>query len=79
VAMNLHRSGSFIGLAGMATTVFLYAYSAIVLPGLTTVFVLPSVWLLLFALSLAWFVRHPYRVLALPCVATAVWFAVMLA
>jgi hypothetical protein len=77
--MNLRQSGPFIGVGGMATTLFLYAYSAIVLPDVVTVVVLPAVWLVLFALSLAWFTRYPFRVLALPFVAAAVWFAVMLA
>lgn len=76
--MNLHQSGPFIGMAGMATTLFLYAYSAIVLPGVVTLLLLPLVWLLLLALSLAWFTRHPYRVLALPFIAAGVWFAAML-
>jgi hypothetical protein len=40
--------------------------------------VLPLVWLALFALSLAWFTRYPYRVLALPFVAAVVWFVAML-
>jgi hypothetical protein len=79
VKPNLQQSGPFIGLAGMATTAFLYAYSAIVLPGPATLVALPLLWLLLLALSLAWFSRHPYRVLALPFVAALVWFAVMLA
>ncbi|HEX6246639.1 MAG TPA: hypothetical protein VFZ64_02095 [Nocardioidaceae bacterium] len=76
--MNLRQSGPFIGLAGMATTLFLYAYSAIVMPDLVTVLFLPTLWLLLLALSLAWFTRHPYRVLTLPFVAAAAWFAAML-
>jgi hypothetical protein len=37
------------------------------------------VWLLLFVLAAAWFTTHPYRVLALPFVAAAVWFGAMLA
>lgn len=78
MAMNLRQSGPFIGVGGMATTLFLYAYSAIVLPDPVTVVVLPVVWLVLFGLCLAWFTRHPYRVLALPLVAGAVWFAAML-
>jgi hypothetical protein len=78
VTTDLRRSGPFIGLAGMATTLFLYAYSAIVLPDLITVVVLPLVWLVLFVLSLAWFMQHPYRVLTLPVIAAAVWFAAML-
>lgn len=76
--MNLEQSGPFIGVGGIATTAFLYGWSAIVLPDPVTVVVLPLVWILLFALSLAWFTTHPYRVLALPFLATAVWFAAML-
>ncbi len=76
--LNLEQSGPFIGLAGMATTLFLYGWSAIVLPGWVTSLVLPLVWLVLLVLSVRWFGDHPYRVLVLPFVATAVWFAVML-
>lgn len=76
--MNLSRSGPFIGLAGMATTLFLYAYSAIVRPDLVTLLFLPTLWLLLLALTFAWFTRFPYRVLALPFVAAAAWFVAML-
>jgi len=46
---------------------------------LLTAVVLPLVWLVLFVLACAWFMRHPYRVLALPVVAVAVWFTAMLA
>jgi len=76
--MNLRQSGPFIGLGGMATTLFLYAWSAIVLHDLVSLVVLPLVWLVLFALTLAWFTRHPYRVVALPVAAAALWFAAML-
>ncbi|GAB2747247.1 hypothetical protein [Nocardioides pakistanensis] len=76
--LNLAQSGPFIGAAGMATTLFLYAWSAIVLPDVVTLVVLPLVWLVLFALMVAWFTTRPYRVVALPFVATAVWFAGML-
>ncbi len=76
--MNLAQSGPFIGVAGMATALFLYGWSAIVLPGPVHTVVLPLLWAVLFALSLAWFTRHPYRVLALPFVALAAWFAAML-
>jgi hypothetical protein len=78
VKTNLRQSGPFIGVGGMATTLFLYAYSAIVLPDVVTTVVLPLVWLVLFGLSLAWFTGHPYRVLVLPIVAAAVWFVAML-
>lgn len=76
--MNLRQSGPFIGMAGMATTLFLYAYSAIVVHDLVTLVVLPLVWLVLFVLAVAWFSKYPYGVLALPFVAAVSWFAVML-
>lgn len=76
--MNLRQSGPFIGLGGMATTLFLYGWSAIVRHDLESLVVLPLVWLVLFALTLAWFTRYPYRVLVLPFVAAAAWFLAML-
>lgn len=76
--MNLRQSGPFIGIGGMATTLFLYVWSALVVSDVMTIVVLPLVWLVLFVLSLAWFTRYPYRVLALPFIAAAVWFAAML-
>ena len=62
----------------MATTLFLYGWSAIVRHDLESLVVLPLVWLVLFALTLAWFTRYPYRVLVLPFVAAAAWFLAML-
>ena len=76
--MNLRQSGPFIGMAGMATTLFLYAYSAIALRDALSLVVLPLAWLVLFVLGVVWFTDHPYRVLALPFVAAVVWFAAML-
>lgn len=76
--MNLRQSGPFIGLGGMATTLFLYVWSAIVIHDVMFLVVLPIVWLVLFALTLAWFTRYPYRVLVLPFVAAAAWFLAML-
>jgi hypothetical protein len=78
VNMNLRQSGPFIGMAGMATTLFLYAYSAIVVHDVVTLVVLPLVWLVLFVVAVAWFSKYPYRVLALPFVAAVLWFVVML-
>jgi len=76
--MNLRQSGPFIGIGGMATTLFLYVWSALVVSDVVTVVVLPLFWLVLFVLSLAWFTAYPYRVLALPFIAAGAWFAVML-
>lgn len=78
VRMNLQQSGPFIGMAGMATTFFLYAWSAIVVRDVVSLVVLPLFWLLLLVLSTRWFTTHPYRVLALPLVAAVAWFAAML-
>jgi len=75
---DLRRSGPFIGMAGMATTFFLYAWSAFAVRDVVSLVVLPLVWLVLFVLAAAWFTSHPYRVLALPFLAAAVWFAAML-
>lgn len=75
---DLRRSGPFIAMGGMATTFFLYAWSAVVLRDWVHSLLLPLVWLGLFALSAAWFTRHPLRVLAVPVVAAAVWFWAML-
>ena len=43
-----------------------------------TLVVLPLVWLAVFALAAASSTGHPYRALATPFVATAVWLAVLL-
>lgn len=62
----------------MAVALFLYGYTAIALPGWVHSAILPLVWLTLLVLSMRWFMQHPYRVLALPVVAVALWLAVML-
>lgn len=76
--MNLRQSGPFIGMAGMATTAFLYAWSALVVRDVLSSLLLPLLWLVLFVLAVRWFDTHPYRVLALPVVALVVWFGAML-
>lgn len=75
---NLARSGPWIGMSGMAAAFFLYAWSAIVLPSPLTLVLLPLVWVALTVLGVRWFLTRPYRVLALPFVATAAWFAALL-
>ena len=40
---------------------------------------LPLVWLVLLVVALRWFTRHPVAVVAVPVVATVVWFAVVVA
>jgi hypothetical protein len=78
VKTNFGRSGPFIGIAGMATTLFLYVWSAFVVRDVVSVVVLPLLWLVLFGLTLAWFSKYPYRVMALPFLAAAAWFVAML-
>jgi hypothetical protein len=78
VKTNLRQSGPFIGVAGMATTLFLYVWSAFVVRDVVSLVVLPLLWLVLFGLTLTWFSTYPYRVLALPFVAAAAWFVAML-
>ena len=63
----------------MAVTAFLYGYAAIALPGPVTSLVLPLVWLVLLVVALRWFTRRPVAVVAVPVVATVVWFAVVVA
>jgi hypothetical protein len=78
VKQNLEQSGPFIGIGGLAVAAFLYGYSAIALPGLVNSLLLPLLWLVLLVVATRWFTRHPIRILWLPVVAVAVWFAAML-
>ena len=75
---DLSRSGSWIGVGGLAVAAFLYVWAALVVPSWTHSLLMPLFWLVLLVLAVRWFVRHPYRVLALPVVAIVVWFAVLL-
>ena len=63
----------------MAVAFFLYGYSAFAVPSVLTVVVLPLLWVVLFVLACRWFIRRPRQVLALPVLAVALWFLVMLA
>jgi hypothetical protein len=78
VKLELRRSGSWIGIASMVVTGFLYGYSAFAVRDLLTIVVLPLLWLVLMVLGCRWFLTYPYRVLVLPVVATVAWFAAML-
>lgn len=55
-----------------------YLASGLMAP-LWAIVVLLMVWVVLFVLGIRWFARHPYRVLVLPVVAAAIWFAAMTA
>ncbi len=73
---DLQKSGSFIGMAGMAVTAFLYFFSGLLAP-LWAVLVLVAFWVVLFVLACRWFGTHPVRVFWLPLLAAVVWFAAL--
>ncbi|HET6651149.1 MAG TPA: hypothetical protein VFH10_00800 [Nocardioides sp.] len=75
---QLDKSGPFLVIGGLAVAFFLYAYSAIALPGWLNSLVLPVFWVVLLVVATRWFTRHPRASILLPVVAIAVWFAVML-
>ena len=75
---QLDKSGPFLAIGGLAVAFFLYAYSAIALPGWLNSLVLPVFWVVLLVVATRWFTRHPRASILLPVVAIAVWFAVML-
>jgi phosphatidylserine synthase len=67
----------FIGLSLMAAALFLYGYSAVVVPWY--VFVgLMLVWAFLLLVSLAWWSVHPKRLPWVAGLAFVVWFVVLL-
>lgn len=77
VRHDLRDSGPFIGVGGMAVAAFLYGYTAIAFPsGLHSVG-MPVFWLALFVWMTRWFTTRPLAVIALPVVAVAAWFAVL--
>ena len=75
---DFNKSGGFIGVGGMFVALFLYGYTAIALPSWLHSLVMPIIWLVLFALSCAWFVRRPKAAAVLPLIAIVLWFAVMI-
>jgi hypothetical protein len=77
VKLDLERSGSWIGMSGMAVAFFLYAYSAVVVTDVVTAVLLPAFWIALLLLGFRWFMSRPYRVLVLPVVAIGVWFGTL--
>ena len=78
MTQDFEKSGPFFAVGGLAVAFFLYAYVAIVTPGLVTSVLLPLVWLTLLVVSCRWFTRRPRAAMALPVVAVAVWFAAVL-
>jgi hypothetical protein len=78
VRHDFEKSGGFIGLGGMFVALFLYGYTAIALPSWLHSLVMPLVWLVLFALSCAWFTRRPKADAVLPVIAIVLWFGAVL-
>ncbi len=68
----------FVGMAGMASTFFLYAASGLLAPWWAVV-LLMIVWLALLLVSCAWWSLHPTWVPFVPVVAAVLWFCVLLA
>ncbi|HWM00885.1 MAG TPA: hypothetical protein VNP92_00960 [Actinophytocola sp.] len=67
----------FIGMCMLVAALFLYGYSAVVVPWYVFV-ALMLVWAFLFLVSLAWWSLHPERLPWVAVVAYVVWFAVLL-
>lgn len=68
-----HLLGSFIGMIGMAATLFMVGAAVIVAP-VWAVLVLFAVWLVLFVLGVRWFMTRPWRVASLPFVMLLIYF-----
>ena len=66
----------FVGMSGMACAFFLYAASGLVAPwwGVTILMIL---WLVMFVVGCTWWTPHPKRLLFLPVIAVALWFALI--
>lgn len=77
MGFDLHKSGSFIGMSGLAIALFMNFAAGSVLPWWGVTF-LVVVWLGLFVLGCRWFVDHPVRVFWLPFGAIGLWFAFLL-
>ena len=77
MGFDLHKSGSFIGMSGLAIALFMNLAAASVLPWWGVTF-LVVVWLGLFAQACRWYDDHPVRVIWLPFGAVALWFAFLL-
>jgi hypothetical protein len=77
--LNLRQSGPWIGITGMVCVLWLYGASKLAGASTVALVLLLLLWLVQFALACRWFSRRPYAVLAMPVVALALWFAVILA
>jgi hypothetical protein len=74
---NAISARPFIGMSLMAAALFLYGYSAVVVPWYVFV-ALMLVWAFLLLVSLAWWSAHPERLPWVAVMAYVVWFAVLL-
>ena len=62
-----------IGLMGMAAMAFLYFASGLLVSDAWAVFVLCVLWFVMAVLSVLWFKKRPWLVLAMPVIAYAIW------
>ncbi len=68
----------FVGMAGTVSAFFLYAASGVAGVPWWGVIALVLVWVVLFALSCAWWTPHPNRLVGVAVVAVVVWFAAVI-
>ena len=73
-----HLIGSFIGMIGMASVLFVILASGLVAP-LWAVLLGSVVWLAFFVVGTRWFMTRPWRVAALPFVVLALWIGAVFA
>ena len=73
-----HLLGSFIGMIGMASVLFVILASGLVAP-LWAVLSMAFVWLVALVVATRWFMTRPWRVAALPFVLLVVWVAAVAA
>ena len=66
----------FIGMAGMASALFLYVMGAVVVPWFAGATML-LVWLVLFVLCCRWWTPYPMRLPFIALFAVVFWFAAM--
>jgi hypothetical protein len=78
VNRNATSPWPFVGMAGMAAALFLYAASGLVAPW-WAVLLLLVLWLVQFVVACRWWTPHPRRVAAVPVVAVLLWFGLVTA
>lgn len=78
VGRNATSPWPFVGMAGMACALFLYAFSGLVAPWYAVVALLAA-WVALFVVATRWWTPHPRRVPLVAVGAIVLWFAVVTA